>query len=321
LKQDLTIPHGALDGIEAFLRVAERRSFSAAAADLGVSPSAISQTIKALEARIGAPLFMRTTRSVGLTQAGEMFLERAAPAYSGIADAYEAARNLGNRPAGRLRINLMRGAVQPLFEPIIAGFCETYPEIELEIYADDALSDLSAGGFDAGVRMSESLDADVIAVRLTGPFRFVAAASPAYLDRHGRPETPEELRDHRCVRFRLATGAMMPWSFEKGNREIEIPVTGPVIVNDWTAANVAMRSGIAIGMLAEPVAKAMVQAGELELVLTDYAASTSGLFLYYPSRKQVMPKLRAFIDYVRAHLPNDVTGHGTEEAHARTRKQ
>jgi DNA-binding transcriptional LysR family regulator len=307
LKQDLTIPHGALDGIEAFLRVAERRSFSAAAADLGVSPSAISQTIKGLEARIGAPLFMRTTRSVGLTQAGEMFLERAAPAYSGIADAYEAARNLGNRPAGRLRINLMRGAVQPLFEPIIAGFCETYPEIELEIYADDALSDLTAGGFDAGVRTGESLDADAIAVRLTGPFRFVTAGTPAYFDRHGRPETPEDLRDHRCIRFRLATGGLMPWTFERGNREYEVPVTGPVIVNDWIAANVAIRSGIAIGMLAEPVANAMVAAGDLELVLTDHAASTSGLFLYYPSRRHMMPKLRAFIDYVRDYLPNDLT--------------
>jgi DNA-binding transcriptional LysR family regulator len=308
LKQDLTIPHGALDGIEAFLRVAERRSFSAAAADLGVSPSAISQTIKALEARIGAPLFMRTTRSVGLTQAGEMFLERAAPAYSGIADAYEAARNLGNRPAGRLRINLMRGAVQPLFEPIIAGFCETYPEIELEIYADDALSDLSAGGFDAGVRMGESLDADVIAVRLTGPFRFVVAGTPAYFERYGRPETPEDLRNHRCVRFRLASGGLMPWTFEKGNREFDVAVTGPVIVNDWIAATVAMRSGIAMIMTAEPVAKAMVEAGEVELTLTDYAAATSGLFLYYPSRKQVMPKLRAFIDYVREFLPDNVTG-------------
>ena len=195
MKQDLTIPQGALDGIEAFLRVAERRSFSAAAADLGVSPSAISQTIKALEARVGAPLFMRTTRSVGLTQAGEMFLERAAPAYSGLADAYEAARNLGNRPAGRLRINLMRGAVQPLFEPIIAGFCETYPEIELEIYADDALSDLSAGGFDAGVRMGESLDADVVAVRLTGPFRFVVAG--ARLDIPCDPTRPRR-HEARC---------------------------------------------------------------------------------------------------------------------------
>lgn len=308
MKQDLTIPHGALDGIEAFLRVAERRSFSAAAADLGVSPSAISQTIKALEARVGAPLFMRTTRSVGLTQAGEMFFERAAPAYSGLADAYEAARNLGNRPAGRLRINLMRGAVQPLFEPIIAGFCDTYPEIELEIYADDALSDLSAGGFDAGVRMGESLDADVIAVRLTGPFRFVAAASPAYIARHGRPETPEDLRDHRCIRFRLSTGALMPWTFEKGNREFDVAVTGPVIVNDWIAAMVAMRSGIAMGMMAEPMAKSLVASGDLELVLADHASATSGLFLYYPSRKQVMPKLRAFIDYVRDHLPDDVTG-------------
>ncbi len=219
MKQDLTIPHGALDGIEAFLRVAERRSFSAAAADLGVSPSAISQTIKTLEARVGAPLFMRTTRSVGLTQAGEMFLERAAPAFAGLADAYEAARNLGNRPAGRLRINLMRGAVQPMFEPIIAGFVDAYPEIELEIYADDALADLSAGGFDAGVRMGESLDADV---------------------------------------------------------------------------------------MAEPMAKKMVETGELELVLTDYADATSGLFLYYPSRKQVMPKLRAFIDYVREYLPDQI---------------
>lgn len=307
MKQHLTIPHGALDGIEAFLRVAERRSFSAAAADLGVSPSAISQTVKALEARVGAPLFMRTTRSVGLTQAGEMFLERAAPAYAGLADAYEAARNLGNRPAGRLRINLMRGAVQPMFEPIIAGFCEAYPDIELEIYADDALSDLSAGGFDAGVRMGESLDADVIAVRLTGPFRFVTAAAPSYFEKYGRPETLEDLRHHRCVRFRFASGALMPWTFEKGNRDFEVAVSGPVIVNDWIAAMVAMRAGVAIGMLAEPVAQAMVESGELQLVLTEYASSTSGLFLYYPSRKQVMPKLRAFIDYVREHLPDNIT--------------
>jgi DNA-binding transcriptional LysR family regulator len=308
LKQDLTIPHGVLDGIEAFLRVAERRSFSAAAADLGVSPSAISQTIKGLEARVGAPLFMRTTRSVGLTQAGEMFFERAAPAYAGLGDAYEAARNLGNRPAGRLRINLMRGAVQPLFEPIIAGFCETYPEIELEIYAEDALTDLSANGFDAGVRMGESLDADVIAVRLTGPFRFVAVAAPAYLEKHGRPAEPEELRNHRCVRMRMGSGALMPWTFEKGNREFEVGVTGPVIVNDFTAMMVAVNAGVAMGMTAEPVVKAQVAAGQLELVLGDYACSTSGLFLYYPSRKQVMPKLRAFIDYVRDYLPDDVTG-------------
>src|SRR3546814_9118688 len=136
----------------------------------------------------------------------------------------------GNRPAGRLRINLMRGAVQPLFEPILAGFCEAYSEIEIEIFADDAFSDLSAGGFDAGIRMGESLDADVIAVRLTGPFRFVVAAAPAYIARYGRPETPGDLREHRCVRLRLGTGAMMPWTLDRGNPEFEVAVTGTVIV-------------------------------------------------------------------------------------------
>ena len=306
MKQDLTIPHGALDGIEAFLRVAERRSFSAAASDLGVSPSAISQTIKGLEARVGAPLFMRTTRSVGLTQAGEMFLERAAPAYTGLAEAYEAARNLGNRPAGRLRINLMRGAIQPLFEPIIAGFCDTYPEIELEIYADDALSDLNAGGFDAGVRMGESLEADMIAVRLSGAFRFVAVASPAYVERYGMPQRPEDLKSHRCVRMRLSSGAMLPWTFVDGNREFDVPVTGPVIVNDFARIMVAVRSGIAMGMVAEPVVHEHIERGELKLVLGDFAPSSAGLFLYYPSRKQVMPKLRAFIDYAREYLPDDL---------------
>ena len=306
MKQDLTIPHGALDGIEAFLRVAERRSFSAAASDLGVSPSAISQTIKGLEARVGAPLFMRTTRSVGLTQAGEMFFERAAPAYSGLAEAYEAARNLGNRPAGRLRINLMRGAIQPLFEPIIAGFCDTYPEIELEIYADDALSDLNAGGFDAGVRMGESLEADMIAVRLSGAFRFVAVAAPSYVERYGMPQRPEDLKSHRCVRMRLSSGAMLPWTFVDGNREFDVPVTGPVIVNDFAGIMVAVRSGIAMGMVAEPVVHEHIARGELKLVLGDFAPSSAGLFLYYPSRKQVMPKLRAFIDYAREYLPDDL---------------
>ena len=303
MKQDLTIPHGTLDGIEAFLRVAARKSFSAAAADLGVSPSAISQTIKALEARVGAPLFMRTTRSVSLTQAGEMFHARAAPAFAGLSDAYEAARNLGGRAAGRLRINLMRGAIQPLFAPILAGFCDEYPDIELEIFADDALSDLTAGGFDAGVRMGEMLEADMIAVRLSGPFRFVIVGTPEYFARFGKPSTIAELAQHRCVRLRMSSSGMMPWTFQVGNREEEIQVTGPVIVNDFAAIMVAVRTGVALGMIAEPTVADEISSGKLELALDTYAASSAGLFLYYPSRKQVMPKLRAFIDYARDHLP------------------
>jgi DNA-binding transcriptional LysR family regulator len=306
MKQDLTIPQGTLDGIEAFLRVAARKSFSAAAADLGVSPSAISQTIKALEARVGAPLFMRTTRSVSLTQAGEMFHARAAPAYAGLTDAYEAARNLGGRAAGRLRINLMRGAIQPLFAPILAGFIDEYPDIELEIFADDALSDLTAGGFDAGVRMGEMLEADMIAVRLSGPFRFVIAGTPDYFARFGKPQTIADLAQHRCIRLRLASSGIMPWTFQVGNREEEIQISGPVIVNDFAAMMMAMRTGAALGMIAEPIIKHELAEGALELALDDFAASSAGLFLYYPSRKQVMPKLRALIDYARDHLPPDL---------------
>lgn len=306
MKQDLTIPQGTLDGIEAFLRVAARKSFSAAAADLGVSPSAISQTIKALEARVGAPLFMRTTRSVSLTQAGEMFHARAAPAYAGLTDAYEAARNLGGRAAGRLRINLMRGAIQPLFAPILAGFIDEYPDIELEIFADDALSDLTAGGFDAGVRMGEMLEADMIAVRLSGPFRFVIAGTPDYFARFGKPQTIADLAQHRCIRLRLASSGIMPWTFQVGNREEEIQISGPVIVNDFAAMMMAMRTGAALGMIAEPIIKHELAEGALELALDDFAASSAGLFLYYPSRKQVMPKLRALIDYARDHLPSDL---------------
>lgn len=308
MKQDLTIPHGTLDGIEAFLRVAARKSFSAAAADLGVSPSAISQTIKALESRVGAPLFMRTTRSVSLTQAGEMFHARAAPAYAGLTDAYEAARNLGGRAAGRLRINLMRGAIQPLFAPILAGFCDEYPDIELEIFADDALSDLTAGGFDAGVRMGEMLEADMVAVRLSSPFRFVVVGTPDYFARFGKPASIADLAQHRCIRLRLASGGIMPWTFQVGNREEEIQVSGPVIVNDFSSLAIAIRSGVAIGMMAEPVIAGDIADGQLEIALGDLAHSSAGLFLYYPSRKQVMPKLRAFIDYAREHLPPDLRG-------------
>ena len=302
MKQDLQLPRGVIDGVEAFLRVADRRSFSAAAIDLGVSPSAISQAIRALEDRVGTPLFMRTTRSVSLTQAGELLYAGAAPAYEGLASAFEAARNLGERPAGRLRINVSRAVVHHLFEPILAEFCDTYPEIELEICAEDGLIDLTAGGFDAGVRLGEMVAQDMVAIRLSGPFRFVPAAAPAYLERFGRPRHPAELAGHRCIRVRMQNGGLMPWSFTDGNRQIDVAVTGPVIVNDHTALMMALRRGVGIAYTAEPNAETMMANGEVEILLRDYATSSNGLFLYYPERRQVMPKLRAFIDFVRQHL-------------------
>lgn len=303
MKQSYTIPRGQLEGLDAFLRVAERKSFRAAADDLGVSPSAISQTIRTLEARVGAALLTRTTRSVGLTQAGQYFLERARPAFADLNAAYEAARSLGDRPAGLLRLNMPRAVVPYLIEPILGGFCEAYPEVEVEICAEDGFVDLAEGGYDAGIRLGEFLDADMVAVRLTPPFRFVVAGTSSCFAKHGRPERVADLRRMPCIRFRQARGSIPNWQFQDGNRAIEVAVSGPVIVNDIGAAMSVLRQGIALAHLAEPLVAEMVASGELETVLDEVAPSSPGIYLYYPGRAQMLPKLRAFIDYIRAHHP------------------
>src|ERR1700722_1746450 len=194
MKQNFTVRQGALDGVVAFLSVAEHRNFRKAAAELGVTPSAISQAVRALEARIGAALFIRTTRSVGLTEAGERFIARAKPAFEELVTAGEAARELGQRPAGLLRLSVPRAVIPILLEPLIASFCQAYPEIELEIAGSEDLVDLSAEGFDAGIRLGQFIAADMVAVRLTRPFPFVVVGSPAYLARSGRPARPDDLR-------------------------------------------------------------------------------------------------------------------------------
>src|SRR6201984_3561325 len=200
MKQNFTVRQGALGGVEAFLSIAQHRSFRQAAAELGVTPSAMSQAIRALEARIGAALFIRTTRSVGLTEAGERFLSRAKPAFAELVAASEVARDLGQRPAGLLRLSVPRAVVPTLLEPLIASFCRAYPEVEVEIAASEELVDLAAEGFDAGIRLGQFIAADMVAVRLTPPFRFVIVGSPAYLADNGRPEHPDDLRRHACLR-------------------------------------------------------------------------------------------------------------------------
>ena len=177
MKQNFTVRQGALDGVEAFLSVAQHRSFRRAAAELGVTPSAMSQAVRALEARVGVALFIRTTRSVGLTEAGERFLLRAKPAFDELVAAGEAARDLGQRPTGRLRLAVPRAVVPLILEPVIASFCQAYPEVELEIAASEELVDLAAEGFDAGIRLGQFVAADMVAVRLTPPFPFVVQAA------------------------------------------------------------------------------------------------------------------------------------------------
>lgn len=299
MKQNFTVRQGALDGVEVFLGVAGHRSFRKAAAALGVTPSAISQAVRALEARIGATLFIRTTRSVGLTEAGERFLLRAKPAFEELVAASEAARDLGQRPAGLLRMSVPRAAVSVLLEPLIASFCEAYPDVVVEIAASEELIDLAAEGFDAGVRLGPLIAADMVAVPLSPPFRFIVVGSPAYFARREQPGRPEDLRGHACLRLRRAAGSLALWSLVDDGRPVEIAVSGPLIASDFiTTLGAAMR-GVGLAQVPEPIAAEALAAGQLVQVLASYAPMAPGMFLYYPSRRQVMPKLRAFVDHVK----------------------
>jgi DNA-binding transcriptional LysR family regulator len=300
MKQNFTVRQGALDGVEAFLSVAEQRSFRKAAAQLGVTPSAISQAIRTLEARVGAALFIRTTRSVGLTEAGDRFLSRAKPAFEELVAASEVARDLGQRPAGLLRLTVPRSVVPIVLEPLIASFCAEYPEVEVEIAASEEMVDLAAGGFDAGVRMGQFIAADMIAVRLSQPFRFIIVGTPAYLARCGKPERPDDLRQHACLRLRRSNGAIALWSLNDNNRAIELAVSGPLIANDFPTMLGAAVEGVGLAQVPAPIATRLVKAGKLVQVLAPFAPMGPGVFLYYPGHRQLMPKLRAFIDHVKA---------------------
>jgi len=300
VKQNYTVRRSALEGVEAFLAVARRRSFRRAAADLGVTPSAVSQAVRTLEARVGAALFIRTTRSVGLTEAGQRYFDRAAPAFEELVAAGEAARDLGQRPTGLLRLSVPRGVVPLILEPVIGSFCDAYPEIELEIAASDEMVDLAAGGFDAGIRLGEFIAPDMVAVRLTPPLPMAVVASRAYLARHGRPQRPQDLRHHACLRLRRAGGGIAPWLFLADNTAIEAVVTGPLIAHDYPTLLGAAVRGLGLVQAPQPLTERPIAEGKLELVLADVAAVTPGVFLYYPDRRQILPKLRVFIDHMKA---------------------
>src|SRR3984957_8874574 len=299
MKQNFTVRQGALDGVEAFLSVAQHRSFRKAAAELGVTPSEISQAVRALEARVGAALFIRTTRSVGLSEAGERFHARAKPAFEELVAASEVARGLGQRPAGLLRLTVPRAVVPILLEPLIASFCQANPEVEVEIAASENLVDIAAEGFDAGIRLGQFIAADMVAVRLTPPFPFVVVGSPDYLRRRKRPECIDDLRQHACLRMRRSNGSIAPWSFLNGNKAIEVVVAGPFIANDFPTLLGAAVEGLGLAQVPGPIAVGPVTAGKLVRVLEPFVPMAPGVFLYYPSRRQAMPKLRAFIDHVK----------------------
>jgi DNA-binding transcriptional LysR family regulator len=300
MKQNYRVRRGALEGVETFLAVARRRSFRGAAAELGVTPSAVSQAVRGLEARLGAALFTRTTRSVGLTEAGQRFFDRAAPAFAELVAAGEVARDLGQRPTGLLRLSVPRGVVPLLLEPVIASFAQAYPEIELEIAASEEMVDLAAGGFDAGIRFGQFIAPDMEAVRLTPPLPFVVVASPDYLARHGRPERVDDLRRHACLRMRRSNGAIAHWSFVDGGEKIEVAVSGPLIAHDYPTLIGAAIQGAGLAQAPGPLTRGPITEGKLESVLDDLAVMTPGVFLYHPGKRQMLPKLRVFIDHIRS---------------------
>ena len=300
MKQNFTVRQGALDGVEAFLSVARHRSFRRAAAELGVTPSAISQAIRTLEARVGAALFIRTTRSVGLTEAGARFLSRAKPAFEELVAASEVARDLGQRPAGLLRLTVPRAVVPILLERHIASFCQAYPEVEVEIAASADLVDIAAEGFDAGIRLGQFIEADMIAVRLTPSFPLAVVGSPDYLRRRQRPELIDDLRRYACLCMRRSNGSIAPWSFVNGNEAVEAIVSGPFIANDMPTMLGAAVEGLGLAQVPKPIAAELVRAGKLVHVLERFAPMAPGVFLYYPGGRQMMPKLRAFIDHVKS---------------------
>ncbi|MBE1506896.1 LysR family transcriptional regulator [Rhizobium viscosum] len=291
-----------LEGILAFTRVAEKRSFTAAALELGVTPAAISWTIKQLEGRVGAPLLTRTTRSVGLTEAGALLLKHAQAGVAEIAAGCDAAQALGTRPAGLLRLNLPTVA-QPVLEPVLPGFAAAYPDIELELTIDDRFVDIVAEGYDAGIRIGETIAQDMVAVRLTRPSAMTVVGSPAYFTKRGKPQRPEQLAEHACINFRLASGGIYRWAFEEqlgaaGNvREFEIAVKGPLIVNGSGPSLSAAVSGVGLAYNTVDNVEPLVKQGLLEHCLGDFMPMMPGFFIYFPSQARTLPKLRAFLDF------------------------
>jgi DNA-binding transcriptional LysR family regulator len=280
--------------------VARRGGFAAAASELGMSASAVSHAVRLVEERLGQPLFARTTRSVALTEAGRSLIGTVTPALQDIHERIERIRAVKGRPSGLLRINAARVCLPLAVTRVIAAMAERYPEVEVEIFSDERLTDIVSEGFDAGIRIGEMIAQDMVAIRLTPPFRSVVVASPAYISRHGRPTTLGELSNHNCIGYRLIrSGGLYQWEFVEDGRDVAVTVGGQAIVTEAHSAIELALAGIGLAYAFEPLVQADIQAGRLVHVLADYAVTEGGLFLYFPRRAELAPKLRAFIDTIR----------------------
>ncbi len=290
-----------LDGLLALKLVADKRNFTAAAKTLRVSPSAISKMIRQLEARLGVTLLTRTTRATSLTEAGERFLSQAGPALELILAAMRDAGSFAEKPAGRLRLNVPQMIYPNFLKAVVASFVKKYPDVTVELFFENAATNIFERGFDAGIRVSDILAQDLVALKLFSPIRWVVAGAPEYFDKFGRPEHPKDLLSHDCICVGAGERVYDRWEFENENKEFAVQVRGALIMNDATLALDAALDGFGLVYGTENSIIDKVEAGKLEIVLDQYAATSSGIYLYYPQRSQVHPKLRAFIEHVKEY--------------------
>jgi DNA-binding transcriptional LysR family regulator len=292
-----------LNHLPVILAVARRKNFAAAASELGMGASAVSHAVRLVEERLGVPLFARTTRSVALTEAGAALVASAAPALQDIADRVERIRAVKGRVSGLLRLNVPRLALSMVMTSVVREMAKRFPDVRVEIFADDAIANIVEDGFDAGIRLGEMIAEDMITVRLTPPFRAILVASPAYLSERGRPKTIADLKNHNCIAYRLIkSGGLYRWELLDDGREVAVEATGNTVINDPMYALDLARAGVGLAYVMEPVVRADIAAGHLTQVLPKSFSEWPGLFLYYPKRAALAPKLRAFIDTTKEVL-------------------
>jgi DNA-binding transcriptional LysR family regulator len=292
-----------LTELTAFVAVAEHRSFTKAATQVGIALPTMSQTIRSLEEGLGVRLFNRTTRSVALTEAGERLLAEVQPILDGIDHAVESVNSFRDKPIGTLRLAIDRSAAQILtasgFAPLIQPFLAEYPAVRVEISIDEAHGDIISGRFDAGIRLGHRIERDMTVLRLTDDFRVLTVAAPSYLARRPGPSIPQDLHAHNCVRCRAPwDGSTQPWGFTNGDKHAEIAVDGSLVVNDIDVLLRSVLDGGGIGHLPEPMVASYVMQGRLVSLLEDWSRTKPGIFLYHPSRRQTPMPLQVFLRFV-----------------------
>jgi DNA-binding transcriptional LysR family regulator len=283
--------------LQSFLAVARQRSFSGAARELGVSRSAVSQSVSQLERQLRVVLLARTTRSVALTDEGRRLVASTAPAIGQLVSALDAASAKPGEVVGRVRLTVPRAAVPFIIDPVLPEFRVRHPRVEVEVTVEDRFVDIVTEGYDAGVRLTESIERDMVQVRLTKPFRFVVVGAPSYLAKRGTPERPQDLLAHECITFRSqTTGALYAWELERGRKTWRIPVRGGIVVSDSELITSLAERGLGLAYAFEPRVLAAVRAGRLRRVLEPYAPTVPGYFLYFPTRAQRSPALALFVE-------------------------